>query len=306
VLAQTESRFEYLLVDDGSTDRTLEIAESYAARDRRITVLHGEHRGSSAARNIGLRRARGRFIAFCDGDDRWHPTFLERSLAALTEAPAEVGATFCAFSYIDEQGRPWGKVQSAAPGDYDAAANLAGHCPQGNGSCLLLRAEVFSEAGLFDEDLRNCVDLDMWLRIGTSSSTPLFRFLPEPLVDWRVRPGSISSSEQRRALGLQEMFRRHGAVLTPQTTAAAYTWPAVLAFYAGEDDLARQWAAQVRGADRWWFLRGQHGAVLGAFTVLGPRGGRLARSAARRGVAAVRSLRMAARARGGRRAATQS
>jgi glycosyltransferase involved in cell wall biosynthesis len=292
VLAQTETDFEYLIVDDGSTDRTVEIARSYADRDSRIRVVPVPHGGSSAARNAGLRLARSELIAFCDGDDRWLPTFLATSVAVLADAPPEVGATFCAFSYIDQHGRLWGKTSVAAPGDYDADRVLAGHCPQGNGSCLVLRKSCFDEAGLFDEDLRNCVDLDMWLKIGTRSSSPLFRFISEPLVEWRVRPGAISSNEAARVDGLNLMFERYGQVLTRASRSVAYIWPATLAFYSGRDELGRAWTVEARRADPWFFLRGKHGLVLGIFSVVGPRVGRVLRAAARRLVSSSREVRM--------------
>lgn len=293
VLAQTQPDFEYLIVDDGSTDATPAIARARALQDSRIRVIEAGHRGSSAARNLALNQARGTYIAFCDGDDRWCARFLERSLAVLRDAPPEVGATFCAFTYIDQHGRPWGRRVAADLGDYDAERTLTGQCPQGNGSCLFLRASCFSEAGLFDEDLRNCVDLDMWMRIHMRSSTPLFRFVAEDLVQWRVRPGSISSSEPKRVDGLDEMFRRYGDVLTSASIAQAYVWPAVLAFYAGKDEIARRWADDVRSADRSYFLRhGTHGVVLAVFLVVGPSRGRALRAAAQRAVRTLRNLRV--------------
>jgi len=286
VLAQTVTDVEYLVVDDGSTDRTAEIARGLQERDGRVRVLEGQHRGSSAARNVALREARGEYVAFCDGDDRWAPQFLEHSLAALQAAPPEVGATFCAFRYIDQGGRLLGKTQVAAAGDYDAERTLAGHCPQGNGSCLLIRRSCFEEAGLFDEDLFNCVDFDMWMRIHLHASRPLFRFLPEPLVDWRTRPGAISSDEGKRVDGLAEILRRYGDLLTPATVGEAFVWPAVLGFYSGRDETARAWVDRVRGADRRYFLRSQHGLVLGVFTLLGPANGRRLRRVAQRAVRA--------------------
>ena len=286
VLAQTEGDFEYLVVDDGSTDSTAAIARGYEQRDPRVRVLEGGHRGSSAARNLALRKARGSLVAFCDGDDRWAPEFLERSVAVLAAAPPEVGATFSAFRYIDQTGRYLGKTQTAAAGDYDAERTLAGHCPQGNGSCLVLRRSCFDEAGLFDEDLFNCVDFDMWMRIHLRSSTPLFRFVSEPLVDWRTRPGAISSDEAKRVDGLAEILRRYGDVLSTQSTAQAYVWPAVLAFYSGRDATARRWVAQVHRADPRYFLHSQHGLVLAVFTLVGPANGRRIRSLAQRGVRA--------------------
>lgn len=280
VLAQTETDFEYILVDDGSTDGSFELALALAKTDSRITVLQIDHAGSGAARNAGLRRAQGRYVAFCDGDDRWAETFIATSVSTMEAAPTAVGATFTWFNRIGVDGISYGTVQITALGDFDTRAMLVGHCPPGNGSCLLIRRSCFDEAGLFDEELASCIDLEMWLRIGTESSSPLFRAIGQPLVDWRVRPMSISSNEQKRVRGLAEVMQKYGNLIADEDLARAFTWPAVLAFYAGEDDLARAWERIVRTADRWYAIRGGNSFVLGAMMVLGAPAGRRIRSLA--------------------------
>lgn len=77
ILAQTYPDFEALVVDDGSSDRTLTIAEAYAARDPRIKPLHKENGGVSSARNLALLKAKGEYIAFCDSDDEVKPDWLK-------------------------------------------------------------------------------------------------------------------------------------------------------------------------------------------------------------------------------------
>lgn len=77
ILAQTYTDFEVLVVDDGSTDRTLTIAEAYAAKDPRIKPFHKENGGVSSARNLALSKAKGEFIAFCDTDDEVKPDWLK-------------------------------------------------------------------------------------------------------------------------------------------------------------------------------------------------------------------------------------
>lgn len=290
VLAQTVTDFEYLVVDDGSQDRTADIARQLARSDARIRVVEGDHAGSAAARNLALTVARGTYVAFCDGDDRWDPQFLERSLATLESAPPEVGAVFSAFRHIDERGRRGLTARYAEPGDYDAERMLAGSCPPGNGSCLVLRRSCFAEAGLFDEDLDSCIDLDMWMRIQLDSQTPLFRFLPEVLVEWRRRPGSISSDDGKRVDGLAEMLRRYGAVLSRRSRGAAHIWPAVMAFTAGRDHTGRTWLQVVRRDEPWFFVRGRNGFALSVFAILGPRWGRALQRVAARGASLVARL----------------
>ena len=86
VLAQTMPDFEVLLIDDGSTDGTLALAQALAARDARLRVLHQENAGVSAARNLGLAHARGEWITFVDSDDLLAPDALEIMLSAAASA----------------------------------------------------------------------------------------------------------------------------------------------------------------------------------------------------------------------------
>lgn len=103
VLAQTYPHWEMLIIDDGSTDNSPQIAEQYAAKDTRIKVLHQANAGSATARNNGIRRAQGRYIALLDADDLWEPIFLEEQLKLLQNT---LGALLvcAAHKRIDEQG----------------------------------------------------------------------------------------------------------------------------------------------------------------------------------------------------------
>ena len=76
VIAQSYSRWEMIIVDDGSTDNSGEIVRQYMAKEPRIRFLQQKNAGSAAARNNGIRNANGRFIALLDADDLWDPQFL--------------------------------------------------------------------------------------------------------------------------------------------------------------------------------------------------------------------------------------
>lgn len=100
ILAQTCRDFEFIIVDNGSTDRSGQIAEEYAARDPRIRVIHRERGNIGAGRNTGLDAARGKYIAFVDDDDWAEPDFLEFLLNLIRENDADIaicGATDKAF-----------------------------------------------------------------------------------------------------------------------------------------------------------------------------------------------------------------
>lgn len=109
ILAQTFSDYELLLVDDGSTDRSGEICDSYKTVNSRVRVFHKENGGSSSARNLAIKEARGEYFSFIDSDDYVEPDFLESLYAPIERAQSEGGETprivQAGRNEIDEQGR---------------------------------------------------------------------------------------------------------------------------------------------------------------------------------------------------------
>lgn len=100
VLGQTYPNWEMLIVDDGSQDRTAEIAGRYAAQDPRIKLIRQSNAGTACARNNGMRRAEGRYIALLDADDLWEPSFLERQLEFMRLKGAV--CVCCSYRHIDD------------------------------------------------------------------------------------------------------------------------------------------------------------------------------------------------------------
>lgn len=268
MLAQTEGDFEYLIVDDGSTDETEQIVRDYAARDPRIRLVSGGHRGSSAARNLGIQQARGTYLAFLDGDDRWHPQFLARCVRELTEAPGHVGVVFCQSRVMNEAGNVYWRRHRRA-GDYDLSRLLITDNPTANGSVLCIRRECFEDAGLFDESLASSVDLEMWLRIAHRARAGTFRSIRPALVDIRVRPGSISRNLTKRMDTNDRLLAVWAPRLArPEDRARAYVRPAVMAFRAGDDARGSRLARHARGAGPGWLLTDGFGLRMLAWQLL--------------------------------------
>jgi glycosyltransferase involved in cell wall biosynthesis len=238
---QPFANFEYLVVNDGSTDGTAEQVKQLAERDHRVQLINTQHLGACNARNVGIGLAKGKYIAFLDGDDRWHPDFLKRQLTLLESAGPEVAAVFARSRVMSERGRVYYRRWQRS-GRYDFDNMLIDSCPPRTGSSLLLKKQAFDAAGLFDTSLESAQDLDMWLRIQAESSMPYFIGSHRYLLDIRVRPGAISRDHKKRFVALDALIARHSVNLRKHPEGMAYVRAAVFAFRAGEEDFAQRWA----------------------------------------------------------------
>lgn len=162
VLAQTYPHWELIVVDDGSRDASLQIARDLAQqhpeRIRVFTHPDRANRGVSATRNLGIREARGKYIAFLDADDRWRPDKLRRQVS-LMESNPQIGLSYTKSGIlregIGEQFVPGAeKLGWAAPADRVAALTLLLTLDLNYiFSSVMVRADALREAGGFDEDL---------------------------------------------------------------------------------------------------------------------------------------------------------
>jgi hypothetical protein len=187
-LGQTLRDLEVVVVDDGSTDDTPRVLARAAEDDPRIRLLRcGRSGGVSAARNRGVREARGEWVAFLDDDDDWAPEKLARQLAVADADPA-VGLVYCPYRYRYPDGR------EIVLGTYDPRTPPG---PQreifGNNflgvPAVLVRRTLLLDLGGFDPELPLLEDWDLWIRLSAETT---FGWVPEPLVTVHVTPGSLS------------------------------------------------------------------------------------------------------------------
>jgi glycosyltransferase involved in cell wall biosynthesis len=165
VLAQTYPSLECIVVNDGSTDDTLDVLAPY---NDRIRIITQKNAGLAAARNTGVRSAHGEFVAFLDADDWWKPEKIAKQVA-LAEKRPELGAIGTTWERVDGSLKHLAVKVPGRPTD-DRAANVRGIACRttwlgGSGSGVMARRNVFEEVGLFDESMRAAEDVDMWLRI---------------------------------------------------------------------------------------------------------------------------------------------
>lgn len=173
-LAQTLPLSEIVIVDDGSTDRTREVAEEFARSHSRISCLsQPEQRGAGAARNRGVANCTSKWVAFLDSDDAWEPSKLHRQVSILGDRPEAV-ASFTGRRNVS-QTQFWDDAIPAQVGLLDLQmSNVVGTT-----SSAVVRRDAFDRAGGFDPLLPSCQDWDLYLRLIEQGP---FVCIPDPLV----------------------------------------------------------------------------------------------------------------------------
>ena len=190
ILAQTDSDWEAVLVDDGSTDSTPGILDEYAQKDKRFRVFHKPNGGTSTAINKGVQEARGEWFCWLSGDDLFHPQKLEMHRRWMQEYPG-IHFFFTGFWLLQPDGK---KIEY--PLDWLSLENPAYHIItlfRANyviGISICIKREAWLQNGTVDETLRYAQDFDMWLRLMLNNSA---KYLPERTCTVRYHPGQDTS-----------------------------------------------------------------------------------------------------------------
>ncbi len=201
---QTYANLQILVINDGSTDRSREIVEALCQEIPNLTIRSVANGGVARARNLGTELADDGYVAYLDADDLWHPTKIERQVAALSRHDGDPSWVACYAGFrkiwIDDTPIKDG-IMPGTSGDFFAEHLLVNHV--GNGSSLMVRRSVALEVGGFDPTfaerrIGGCEDRDMQLKILQKYKVEC---VPEYLVGYRIHRQGMSSNTAAMALG---------------------------------------------------------------------------------------------------------
>lgn len=205
VLSQTYPRIQLIVVDDGSTDTTASVLQSF---DSQIEWCTQQNAGPGAARNRGMQMAKGEIIAFQDSDDAWSPSKIERQVSVLDRVSDSIPCCLCNATLRMMDGSEVTSFDHAAihpryeEGIWTNAAEVLITRFLLFNQAVAIRSSALKKIGGFDEELRYLEDLDLALRLSLMGP---FAFIRQPLVTYRHgSPGSLAAEALERKVTLKE------------------------------------------------------------------------------------------------------
>ncbi len=209
VIAQTYKKFELIVVNDGSTDKTQIVLDEFQKKlGKKMIVIKQKNQGQVIAKNRGIKRAKGKFIAFLDSDDIWEKDKLEYQVKRF-EKNKNLGLCYTEAVLIDERSR--------VIGYRSANRNYTGRCfekliekNQITASSVMIKRECLNCIGIFDETLRTCENWDMWLRISLFFE---IQYIPRPLTYYRIHKNHMSSNISKMLEGKIKVLKKYSSLL---------------------------------------------------------------------------------------------
>lgn len=225
-LAQTYSNIEIIIINDYYENKN-NIEQLLNTYNAPIRLFHNrENKGACYSRNVGLKNAKGSYVAFLDDDDEWEPEKLQEQLSVMTSS--DIAMVYCTGLNVYPDGSR--KIMSFIK-DYPATCQLEyllGSNYMGGCSFPLIRTDILHKLGGFDELMQSSQDYDLWIRICQSYK---IAYLPKPLVLYYIMADSITSSSKKRVQGYRYLLKKHRELYKRYPRSAVKIYNSIVSVY---------------------------------------------------------------------------
>lgn len=252
VLKQDHENIELIVVNDNSDDGTAEYLERLVSRDTRIIVITTKGVGVSSARNLGIKKASGEYIAFLDSDDSWHEGKLQAQISVHQLNP-ELGMSFTNYAHLTESNQKivdcftyWKKFEDCNqqakildnPLNVIFSNNLIGT------STVMIKKSAFQKVGLFDVELEYAEDWLLWLKVCECFDVAV---IPEVYASYLIRKGSRTQVDENRLSNLESIeniilyYKKNDSLITEKSfsQASARLHEEYADYYRGKNKIGR-------------------------------------------------------------------
>ena len=228
---QTLKPNEVIVVDDGSTDGTFDLAQNFRTKmiGIELKVIRQENAGAGAARNNAIAHATAKYLAFLDADDEWLPTKIEKSVKRLHDSET----LLVAHNMWTVHGESETLLDSASLFRTASSSPYIGLYRRGfiATSTVVTHRQAIVDAGAFDDTLPVGQDFDLWLKLLQSPGTK-FEIFDQPLTRYHISPNSITSQTEKRLLSTLRIALRHAPSLAQHSSfPLASLWFRILAVH---------------------------------------------------------------------------
>ena len=206
VINQTYKNYEIIIIDDGSSTDIKRIIQKFKNPNIKY-VKHNKNKGAAVARNTGIKVSKGKYIAFQDSDDEWHPEKLEKQMKKIRNTPKKIGVVYTGNLKYYKNGQKYIPDSTIKKKEGNIHNELLRRSFIAT-DCLLLKRECFNKCDNFDVRLPRLQDWELCIRLSKYYN---FLFIDEPLLISNYSPTSISENKQAYIKAMEIILKKHSS-----------------------------------------------------------------------------------------------